>query len=195
MITVSCTACGKELHLADAVGGTRVPCTKCGAPVAVPALAETPKGTKTARAVQQALAAMDARQNQPHGDTAASATRTAPAAGKPLFTPAQWKIVAAALAAISLAIGAYAVFSPNQWESSQRQGLLHIKAEAERLEADGKTVEAFNKYGNIVLATANKPIHDAELRKAVEQAREARDRLFPQVRDLEEKAKAAKYAH
>jgi hypothetical protein len=136
---------------------------------------------------------MDARQDK--NRTAASGTRAAPASAKPLLTPAQWKIAAAALAGILLAIGVYAAFSPNQWESSQRQGLLQIKVEAERLESEGKTVEAFNRYGNIVLAAANKPIHDVELRKAVEQAREARARLFPQVRDLEEKAKAAKYAH
>lgn len=208
MVTIRCPMCRNDLRFEDAAGGKPGKCPHCGALVAVPIAAD--KRSATARAMEEVLAAMDAKEKG--GDPrrrgtrgpaaielAARAPQASKASPKPIarkklaITRPQWKIAAAVAAAIAIAIAAWTAFTPSEWESRQKDQILQLKQEADRLATDGKTNDAFKKYGSVVLATANRPIHDSELRSAVNEAREARVRLYPQVRKAEERAKTAAY--
>jgi hypothetical protein len=199
MITVSCAGCGKELHLADAVGGTRVPCPQCGAAVSVPAIAN-PKRSKTERAMEEALRAMDAKgaargsRAAPPAATQPASTRVARASGGSIrLKPRHAAITGAAAAAIIIAVLCWNQFTPSTWETQIKAQILQAKQEADQLAAEGKASEAFKKYGTIVLLVSNRPVHDSAVKKAVDDAREARVRLQPSVRQAEEKAKTAGY--
>jgi predicted RNA-binding Zn-ribbon protein involved in translation (DUF1610 family) len=205
MVSVSCAACGKELRLADAVGGTRVPCPQCGVPVAVPAVAKSHR-SKTQRALEEAMRAMNAkdppaRASSTAASAAAAATttlspphRAARALASIKLTRRSWAILGGVLAALVVAIFCWNQFTPATWEAQSKSQILQAKQEADQLAAEGKATEAFKKYGSIVLTIANRPVHDSTLKKAFDEAREARVRLQPIVRQEEEKARTAGYA-
>jgi hypothetical protein len=104
----------------------------------------------------------------------------------------KWKIVAGCSATIVIGIGGYAALVPSSHQSVQHSRVLQLKQEADQLVAAGKNVEAFEKYGQILLVSASETVHGSA-RRAVEEARQERLRLQPLVRDVEEKARLAKF--
>jgi hypothetical protein len=124
-------------------------------------------------------------------EPAASSAELAPT--RKSLTRKQLTCVAGGALLLAVSFGAYYFLAPSAWESEQHSPILQIKAEGDRLAADGKLVEAFKTYDKIILMTANKTLHDQAVKKAVAEVKEARLQLFPRVRDLEDRAKTAKY--
>ena len=108
------------------------------------------------------------------------------------LTPRHLAIAAAAAAAVIVVVVlCWNRFTPAAWETQNKAQILQAKQEADQLAAEGKNADAFKKYGAIVLLVANRPVHDSALKKAVDEARDARIRLQPSVLQAEEKARTS----
>jgi hypothetical protein len=207
MIQVRCGGCGGELRFAESTAGKRGKCPRCGAAVQIPGAAAGSAAVKEALAAMEAKMALasrvevaDRRRGAGAIDLITKPPRRSEAEGASSTgrKAARRRMVLAALA-LALAVGAVSVLcwrslAPAAWEDQQKERLLQVKREADELAAAGKTEAAFQKYGNVVLTVANRAVHDAELKQAVTDAREARVRLNPEVQRAQ-RARTAAYVH
>ena len=210
MITVSCTACGKATNFDDSAAGRSGKCANCGGKLALP------KPSATAKAIQEAVKAMDAKEAKKKGKSVAKAavkssappaydrSRQKPKAPAPepkepkeqdskktLITSKQWKVLSGVAAGLAvLAIG-WSTFVPSEWESRHAGDVIQAKADADQLASAGKTAEAYAGYQRVILMSTGQSLKSGELRKAVAEARAARDRLLEENRPMIEKARAA----
>jgi hypothetical protein len=118
---------------------------------------------------------------------------SSPAAAKPALTTKQWKTIAAVAGAMVLLFIGYLVFAPSAYESEHGIDILQAKQDGDQLLNEGKPVEAFKKYEKVILMSANQTFHNGRVRDAVQGAREARTKLFPEVKEAEHQAQLARH--
>jgi hypothetical protein len=177
-----------------------------------------PKQSATSRAIEDAMKAMDAKEAERNKkgfsrSTAKSSgssayqlgsNKSAVAAETPAarlswkdlqFKPKQWYIVGGAVAGLFVLLYVYSAVAPTGWESEQRETIVQLKADGDRLASEGKKSDAFDAYGKIVLMTATRDLHSGELKRAVAAARQARVNLFPEIQAAQAKPRLAKYVN
>jgi hypothetical protein len=216
MVTLKCASCGHSAQV-EATSGKPMNCGKCGAALKAPSR----QLSATEKALLEAEQAMDAkerkRKGKPEGRSAmkssgssvyelgthkrtpeSSAAAAVQTSSTPLakrkITPRQLGIATGALAGVAVLYLIYSSIAPTGWESEQRETILAAKSDGDRLASQGKAKEAFDAYGKIVLMATNQTLHSGEIKEALAAARDARTRLFPQVKELDEKARTARYS-
>jgi hypothetical protein len=208
---ITCPRCGGSIARpasGNAAGGSAGPAKKPSQ--TAKALAEalrameekesSRKGKEKGRPAQHERAAFELGKKPPSAAPAAAPTTAAAPDAKGATSLPRWrlnsrqsKVAACCAAVLVIGLSGYAALAPSARQSAQHDRVLELKQDADRLAAAGQNVEAFKKYGEIVLRSASEPVHGSDARRAVEEARQARLRLQPLVRDAEEKAKLAKF--
>ena len=180
--------------------------------------AKSAKQSATTRALAAAMAAMDAKESdrrdkhstrtvydiggsrkrpaQPKGTSVAKLPNAA--AKKKLefdlkLTPAQMKKFGGIAAGVLVIVAAYLLFFPSSFERENHDSLIQAKQQADRLASSGKKGEAYFKYQEILMSSAGKSIKSSELRKTLNEAKQARDEIYAVNRTAIAKARPANF--
>jgi DNA-directed RNA polymerase subunit RPC12/RpoP len=223
MLEAKCGACGTSIAVNDSLAGKIGRCPKCGGKVVAPGAFAQRKST-TASAVEEALAAMDAKERSRGKEPKASrrknpvnvfdleAKRAPAAAPAPNTTTTTTSTTVKAkdrrditkrakliggTAALALCFGiVYLVSNPAGNHTPQhREEIIRVKEEADRLAESGKADEAYKKYGAVILMAGSKPPASSDLQRALQQARDARVQLANQMKNKDSSARSASYSH
>jgi hypothetical protein len=109
------------------------------------------------------------------------------------LTPAQMKKFGGIAAGVLVIVAAYLLFFPSSFERENHDSLIQAKQQADRLASSGKKGEAYFKYQEILMSSAGKSIKSSELRRTLDEAKQARDEIYAVNRTAIAKARPANF--